>query len=145
MSSLTNVAENALGLLLFNNTDWALIGDAGGLRGSATAGSLYLSLHTADPAETGNQSSSEIAYTNYARIAVVRSGAGFTVSADTVTNAALAAFPQCGVTGGTATHCGVGASSSGSGVLIARAPSPLVINENITPTFQIGALSFVWA
>jgi hypothetical protein len=30
--------------------DVALIGDAGGLRGSVAAGSLYVSLHTANPA-----------------------------------------------------------------------------------------------
>lgn len=36
-----NTFENDLLLLIFNNTDAALIGDATGLRGSSTAGSLY--------------------------------------------------------------------------------------------------------
>lgn len=39
--SLTNAAETALLTLLFNNTDWANIGDAAGLQNSATAGSLF--------------------------------------------------------------------------------------------------------
>ena len=35
--------------LIFQNLDCANIGDATGLRGSITAGSLYVSLHTANP------------------------------------------------------------------------------------------------
>ena len=35
---------------------------------------LYVSLHTADPGEAGDQTTSEATYTGYARIAVVRSG-----------------------------------------------------------------------
>ena len=47
--------ENSLLQLLFNNVNVANVGDATGLRGSSTAGSLYVSLHTADPGETGAQ------------------------------------------------------------------------------------------
>ena len=61
--AMTASAANAFLLLLLNNTDWANVGDAAGLQNSATAGSLYLSLHTADPTEAGNQSSNEISYT----------------------------------------------------------------------------------
>lgn len=82
-----NTFENDLLLLIFNNTDAALIGDATGLRGSSTAGSLYVSLHTGDPGEAGNQTTSECAYGSYARVAVARSGSGWTVSGNTVTNA----------------------------------------------------------
>ena len=46
---MTNAAEQALIDLLFLNTDWANIGDAGGLQNSVAAGSFYISLHTADP------------------------------------------------------------------------------------------------
>jgi hypothetical protein len=60
---MANAAATAFLLLFFNNTDWANVGDAGGLQNSATAGSLYLSLHTSSPAEGGNQSTNEIAYT----------------------------------------------------------------------------------
>jgi len=50
-----NTTENDLCLLLFNNTNAALIGDATGLRGSSTAGSFYLSLHTATPGAGGTR------------------------------------------------------------------------------------------
>ncbi len=46
----TDSHENSLLLLLFNNTGYAKIGDAAGILPSAVAGSLYASLHTADPA-----------------------------------------------------------------------------------------------
>lgn len=61
--AMTTAAANAFLLLFFNNTNWAVVGDATGLRGSTTAGSLYLSLHTSSPAEAGNQSTNEISYT----------------------------------------------------------------------------------
>lgn len=60
---MTTAAANALLLLLLNNTDWANIGDAGGLQNSAAAGSLYLSLHTSSPGEGGDQTTNEISYT----------------------------------------------------------------------------------
>lgn len=117
--SKSNACENSLLLLIFNNTDFANIGDAAGLQNSAVAGSLYLSLHTADPGEAGNQSTNEIAYTGYARVAVARSSAGFTVSGNAVTLTANADFPEMtGGAGGTVTHFGVGTAPSGSGVLL---------------------------
>jgi len=60
--AMTTAAANSFLLLLLNNTDWAAVGDAGGLQNSATAGSLYLSLHTSSPGEGGSQSTNEIAY-----------------------------------------------------------------------------------
>lgn len=66
--------------LLFNNSDIANIGDATGLRGSSTAGSLYVSLHTSDPGTTGDQTTNEATYTSYARVAVARTAGGWTIA-----------------------------------------------------------------
>jgi hypothetical protein len=132
--------ENSTLLLYFNNTAFALIGDASGLQPSATAGSLYVSLHTGDPGEGGSQTTSESAYTNYARVAVARSGAGWTVSAANVSNAAAVTFPACGVTGSTITHFGIGTASAGAGVLLFSGTCSLVVSAGITPSFAIGAL-----
>lgn len=66
--------------LLFVNSNAANIGDATGLRGSSTAGSLYVSLHTADPGATGDQTTNEASYTSYARVAVARTSGGWTVA-----------------------------------------------------------------
>lgn len=132
--------ENGILLLVFNNTDFAGIGDAGGLQNSATAGSLYVSLHTGDPGEAGSQTTSESAYTNYARVAVARSGAGWTVSGNAVSNAAAITFPACGVTGSTITHFGIGTDSSGAGTLLFSGTCSLVVSSGITPSFATGEL-----
>ncbi len=97
--SMSNTSETGLLILLFKNLAWADIGDAAGLQPSATAGNFYVALHSADPTEAGDQSTSEISYTGYARVAVAR-GAGFTVSGNTVSNAATVQFGEC--TAGTA-------------------------------------------
>jgi hypothetical protein len=137
-----NTFENDLLLLIFNNTDAALIGDATGLRGSSTAGSLYVSLHTGDPGEGGNQTTSEAAYTSYARVAVARSGSGWTVSGNAVSNAALVQFPQC--TGGseTITHFAVGTASSSTGKVLYKGAlsASLAVSSGIQPQFAIGDL-----
>lgn len=116
--SKANTWENDLLLLLFNNTNAANIGDATGVRGSSTAGSLYISLHTADPGEGGDQTTSEATFTSYARVAVARSGAGFTVTANSVVNAAAITFPQCTGGSNTITHFGIGTAASGAGKLL---------------------------
>jgi hypothetical protein len=140
--SKSNTFETDLLLLVFNNTDIALIGDAAGLQNSATAGSLYVSLHTADPGEAGDQTTNETAYTNYARVGVARSGAGWTVTGDAVTNAALVQFAQCGVTGATLTHFGVGTDASGAGKLLysGALTSSLAVSSGIQPQFAAGDL-----
>lgn len=130
-----NTFENDLLLLIFNNTNAANIGDATGLRGSTTAGSLYVSLHTGDPGEAGDQTTSEATYTSYARAAVARSGSGFTVTANQVFPAATISFPAC--TGGTntITHFAIGTSSSGAGkILYKGAVSPNIsVSNGVTP------------
>lgn len=119
MASFTNGTENSLLLLIFNATNWANLADN---TVTSPLANLFVSLHNADPAEGGSQTTNETAYTNYARQSVARSGAGFTVSGTDptqVVNAATITFPTCGVTGDTITHWGVGTLVSGAGVLLA--------------------------
>jgi hypothetical protein len=141
--SMTNAAEAALLDLLFLNVDWANIGDAAGLQNSATAGSFYISLHSADPGEAGNQSTNEISYTGYARVAVNRTAGGWTRTVSTIANTALVQFGQC--TGGTATatHFGIGTDSSGVGNLLLKGAlnASLSISNGIQPQFAAGAMT----
>lgn len=133
--SKTNAWENAILELLFKNTNAANIGDATGLRGSSTAGSLYISLHTSDPGEAGDQTTNETTYTSYARVAVARSGSGWTVTNNSVSPAANIDFPEC--TGGTATitYFGIGTAASSTGVLLYKgAVSPNIsVSSGVTP------------
>lgn len=140
--SKSNTWENDLLLLVFNNTNAANIGDATGLRGSSTAGSLYLSLHTADPGEAGDQSTNEIAYTGYARVAVARSSSGFTVTGNAVALAANADFPAGTGGSGTATHFGIGTAASGAGKLLYKGSlSPSIVCGNgVTPRINAGTV-----
>lgn len=138
-----NTFENDLLLLIFNNTDIADIGDAGGLQNSATAGSLYVALHTADPGEAGTAATSEATYTNYARVAVARSGAGWTVSGNSATNAAQITFPQCGASGNTITYVSITTASSGTSKILYSGAlnSSLAVALNITPLFAASGLT----
>ena len=116
--SMSNTLENAIALLIFNNTNAANIGDATGLRGSSTSGSFYIALYTADPGETGTATTNETAYTGYARVAVARSGAGWTVTNNVASPAANIDFGECTAAPGAAiTHFGIVSSSSGAGDL----------------------------
>lgn len=141
--SKANSWENDQLLLLFNNTNSANIGDATGLRGAAAAGNLYVSLHTADPGEAGDQTTSEATFTSYARVAVARTSSGWTVATNQASNAAAVTFPQC--TGGTntITHFGIGTSVSGAGKLLysGALSSSLAVSNGITPEFAIGQLT----
>jgi hypothetical protein len=134
--SLTNAAETAILQLLFENANWANIGDATGLRGSTAAGDWFVSLHTADPGETGTQTTSEISYTGYARMAVARSTAGWTVTgASVVPDANIDFGAMTGGAGGTVTHFGIGTALSGTGNLIFKGtvtPS-IVVTTGVTP------------
>jgi hypothetical protein len=138
-----NTFENDLLQLIFNNVDIADIGDASGLQNSATAGSLYVAYHTADPGEAGTATTSETAYTNYARQAVARSGAGWTVSGNQVQNAAQITFPQCGASGATLTHFSVTTALSGASKILYKGAltSSLAVSNGITPLFAAGGIT----
>ena len=103
---------------------------------------VYVALHTADPGEAGDQSTSEAAYTNYARQPLVRATA-WNDGGSTFTNANLVQFPQCGASGATITHVSVGELASGAGQIFYSGSlnSPLTVANLIQPQFAAGSLS----
>ena len=140
--SKANTLETAFLELLFTNTTFAGVGDATGLPGSAVAGSLYFSLHTSDPGEAGDQTTNECTYTSYARVAVARSGSGWTVTGNAVAVDANVTFPGGTGGSGTATHWGLGTDSSGAGKLLYKgAISPsIVTGSGVTPQLTAGTV-----
>lgn len=140
--SATNVFENGILSLILENANYANVGDATGLRGSTTAGVFYISLHTASPGETGNQTTSESAYTNYARQSVARSTAGWTVASGTGDNDSAIGYPTGGATGSTVTDFGIGSDVSGAGnlFLYGALTASLAVSAGVTPSFAAGAL-----
>lgn len=131
--------SNDLAALIFNATAIANIADNAA---SSPLTNLYLSLHTSSPGTGGSQTTNETSYTNYARVAVARSGSGWTVSGGAAENAALIQFAQCGVTGATITHVAIGTASSSTGKVLYQGAlnSSLAVALNIQPQFAAGDL-----
>ena len=141
--SATNVFENGMLSLIFENANYANVGDATGLRGSSTAGVFYISLHTANPNETGSQNTNEAAYSGpYARQSVARNSSQWTVTSGVCDNDNAITFPAC--TGGseTETHFGIGSDATGAGNLFmwGALTASLAVSNGITPSFAPGAL-----
>ena len=117
--SKSNDFEAALLDLIFLNVGLPNIGDAGGLRGSVAAGSLFLALNTADPGEVGTAITAETAYTGYSRVGVVRGGAGWVRTANSVSPVANAEFGECtALPGGPLTHFSVVSTAAGAGIIL---------------------------
>jgi len=133
MSAKGNTFENDVVLKVFNDTDYSWDANA----------NLFVSLHTADPGEAGSQTTSECAFGSYARVTVARSGAGFTVSGDTASNAAVISFPECTSGSETVTHVAIGTAVSGTGQILYKGAltASRAVSSGITLQFAIGALS----
>lgn len=130
--SKSNTFENDFLKLIFNGTPIANLADNAA---SAPLTNLYVSLHTADPGEGGSQTTNEVAYTSYARVAVARTTGGFTVTGNSVSPVANIDFPNGTGGSGTATHWAVGTAASGAGkVLYSGTITPSIVCGNgITP------------
>jgi hypothetical protein len=136
--SKSDAFETALLSLIFTNNNIANLGDSTGVRGSTSAGSLYFALHTADPGEAGSQTTSEVSYTGYARVAVARSGSGFTVTGNSVSPAADVTFGECTDGTATATHFSIGTADTGGGTVLYKGsltPS-IAIATGVTPRIR---------
>lgn len=135
-----NTFENDFLKLTFNATAIANIADNAA---SSPITNLHVSLHTGDPGEAGSQTTSEATYTGYARVAVARSGSGWTVTNNSVTNAAAITFPQCTGGSNTITHFAVGTASSGAGKILYKGAltAQLAVSNLIIPEFAASTLT----
>ena len=133
--SKSNATENDLMKFLFNLVAMPAYGST-----------LYLSLHTSDPGEGGDQTSNEVtvaAYQGYARVAVSRDAAGWDVVDNEASNKTLVQFPECtGGTGATVTHIAIGTQASGAGQILYSGAlnAPLNVSNLVQPQFAIGGL-----
>jgi hypothetical protein len=141
--SMSNASETGFLGLVFNNLAWAGIGDAGGLQPSAVAGAFYVRLHTADPGEAGTGSTSEVAYTGYAPVAVARSALGFTVTGNQISNTSPVQFGECTAGNATATHFSVTVGAGAASTILYRGALDAArsISAGITPSYNAGALT----
>lgn len=127
-----NTFENDLMKLLFNAVAIANIADNAA---ASPLTNLRVSLHTADPGETGSQTTSEATYGAYVRRNVARTTAGWGVVAGVASPIANIDFPACTSGSNTITHFAIGTATSGVGkVLYKGTVTPnIAVSAGVTP------------
>jgi hypothetical protein len=138
--SATNSFETDLLNLIFQKTLPSYLGT---LSGTGDA-SFYLALFTADPTESGALTN-EADYGSYARIAVVRTAGGWTVSGNQASNTALVQFVKSTATGADVKFVGIcsGATKNAGTLLIAlQLTTDTPTTTGIQPQFDAGTLVF---
>lgn len=133
-----NTFENDLLKLIFQAV---AIADIAENDATSPLTNLQVSLHTADPGEAGDQTTSEATYTGYARVAVARTSGGWAVSTNTADNVGAITFGACTAGSNTITHFAVGTASSGAGKILysGALTASLAVSAGITPSFAAGA------
>ena len=144
MAGKTDVFEMDMLKLIFNATPIQYLADNAV---TSPKTNIYVSLHTADPTDvaTSGQTTSETTYTGYARVAVLRTTGGWTVTTNTgvtsVSPVATISFGACTAGTATITHVGIGTDATGSGKLLyvgTMNPS-IAVASGVTP--QLTTLS----
>ena len=95
--SISNTTEDAILKLVFQAVAWANYADNTVTSPQTNVG---VSLHTADPGEAGDATTSEITYTGYTRVNVARTSGGWAEASGVVSPVANIDFPV-GAAGGT--------------------------------------------
>lgn len=121
----TDTFENIMLSMIFNATTFS------GLVAATTGTNIALSLHTASPGETGDQTSNEATYTGYARVGTERTSSGWTVSGTTAKLTSTVSFPQCSGGSNTITHFGIGLST------VAASTGTLLYYGTVTPNITV--------
>lgn len=130
--SISNTTESAIMALIFNATAWANYADNAA---SSPQTNIHVALHTADPGDTGTMSTSEAAYTSYARVNVARTSGGWSESGGSVSPVANIDFPAGTGGSGTVTHFSTGKTGGGAtAILFSGGVSPSIVTGNgVTP------------
>ena len=148
MSKASNTFRGELLDLLFKNTALAGIGDAAGLLGSAAAGNFYIRLCTDAAVVDATTIGAECAYTGYVAggVAVERSAAGFSRTANEMSNAAAVEFGAATAGSENIKYAELWRNNSGATEADRIAWmefSPVIpVSAGKTPRFVIGALKF---
>lgn len=137
----TDILEQELLQLIFENLAFDNIGDAGGILPSVAPGNLEISLHTGTLTDVSTQTTTECTYGSYARVDVARAAAQWTATAGTVTNDNAITYPQAVSGSETATDFGIGSDVVANELWIyGQLTASLAISAGITPEFAAGDL-----
>jgi 3-oxoacyl-(acyl-carrier-protein) synthase len=115
--TLSNATEDAILRLVLHGTAWTGIAQ----NHSSPLATLWFALYIADPGEAGTATTSETAYTGYARRPFDRDTDGFTIPGGAgATLTSNVDFAECTASPGAAiTHAAIVDSASGAGNIIA--------------------------
>ena len=130
--TISNTTETAILALIYNATAWTA--DAIN-HTTPPETNIHNALHTGDPGDTGDMSTSEATYTSYARVNVARTSGGWTVSTGQVVPVANIDFPAGSGGSGTVTFWSTGKTGGGAQpILWSGGVSPSIVTGNgITP------------
>jgi hypothetical protein len=129
--AIAGTTETAILALIYNATAWANYADNAA---SSPQTNIAVALHTADPGTSGTMSTSEAAYTSYARASVARSAGGWTItgtgpaSLSPVSNITFAAG-----TGGSGTATNFSTGKTGAGA------TAILWSGTVTPNIAMGS------
>ncbi len=130
--SISDSTETNLLKLIYNATAWANYADNAG---ASPQTNVDVALHTADPGDAGSQTTSESAYTSYARVSVARTTGGWTVTANSVSPVANIGFPAGTGGSGTVSYFSTGKTGGGAtAILLSGTVTPnIVTGSGVTP------------
>jgi hypothetical protein len=130
--SIANATETAVLKLIFQAVAWANYADDAA---STPQTNIHVGLHTGDPGEAGTMSTSEAAYTSYARVNVARTTGGWAETTGSVSPVAQIDFPAGTGGSGTVTHFSTGKTGGGAAaILFSGTLTPnIVTGSGITP------------
>lgn len=131
--SIADVTENAILNLTFRAVAWANYADNAA---TSPQTNIHNALHTADPGDSGNMSTSEAAYGGYARVNVARTTGGWSApSGGSISPAANIDFAESTGSGSTITHWSTGKTGGGS--------ADILWSGAVTPNIAIGAAGII--
>lgn len=128
MAGFSDSAENSILNLLYSAVAFANVADNAA---SAPLTNIHVALHTADPGDSGTMSTSEAAYSSYARVNVARSTGWTTASTGVISPAAQIDFPAGTGGSGTVTHFSTGKTGGGAAIIF--------MSGTVTPSIVTGS------
>lgn len=123
--SIANATETAILKLVFQAAAWANYADNAG---SSPQTNISVAIHTADPGDSGDQTTNEAAYTSYARVSVARTSGGWTETSGSISPVSTIAFPSGTGGSGTATYFSTGKTGGGATAILWSG----IVTPNIT-------------
>lgn len=130
--SISNTTESAIMKLIFQAVAWGNYADNAA---TSPETNIVVAGHTADPADAGTMSTTEIAYTSYARVNVARTSGGWAETSGSISPVATIGFPAGTGGAGTITHFSTGKSGGGAAAILwsGTVTPNIVCGNGITP------------